>query len=268
MPAALYFPGCGGALFYDRIAQAVISLLLRAGIAVLLPPRHLCCGYPLLAAGADALYQRNKELNLAAFRDLRDEADATGLRVDHLLTACGTCRDSLERHEYEELFPGIARHDALQLALGRLAPTSVYAGQCFLYHTACHMEWVDVHKDTGHTQIVATLEAATGASLRLSSGCCGESGMGAFTSPEIYNTLRARKRQILEAQCVVCEGAVLVGCPSCKVGIGRILLAMHDKRPVLHLAEWLAAAYMGEGWRQPCRRKSNDAKGPVRMVEA
>jgi len=266
MAAALYFPGCGGALFHDRIAQAGISLLLKAGIAVLLPPRHLCCGYPLLAAGADALYRRNKELNLAALKELREEADTAGLRVNYLLTACGSCRDSLERHEYRELFPDIAHQDLLQLAISRLEPVNAYAGQCFLYHTSCHMVWVGLHKATGHAQIAAALEAATGARLRLSSGCCGESGMGAFTSPEIYNTLRARKRQDLEEQRAACEGAVLVGCPSCKVGMGRTLLALQDKRPVLHLAEWLAGAYIGEDWRQQYRRKINETKGPVRTL--
>jgi Fe-S oxidoreductase len=187
--------------------------------------------------------------------------------VDYLLTACGTCRDSLERHELGVLFPTIAHQDVVQLALSRLESITAYAGQCFLYHTACHMEWVGPHKVTGHRQIAASLEAATGASLRLSSGCCGESGMGAFTSPEIYNILRARKRLDLEEQCAVCEGAVLVGCPSCKVGIGRTLLAMRDKRPVLHLSEWLAAAYMGEDWRQQFRRKINEARGPVRVAK-
>jgi hypothetical protein len=206
-------------------------------------------------------------LNLAAFRELRDEAETAGLRVQYLLTACGTCRDSLERHEPDALFPGINRQDAVQLALSRLEPVNAYAGQCFLYHTACHMEWVGLHASAGHAQIAAALEAATGAVLRLSPGCCGESGMGAFTSPEIYNTLRARKRRDLEERRADCGGAVLVGCPSCKVGIGRTLLAMQDKRPVLHLAEWLAVAYMGEDWRQQCRRKINEAKGPVRVVE-
>jgi Fe-S oxidoreductase len=267
MSAALYFPGCGGALFHDRIAQAGISLLLKAGFAVLLPPRHLCCGYPLLAAGADALYRRNTELNLAAFRELREEADKAGLAVDYLLTACGSCRDSLARHGLEALFPGMDHQDAVQLALGRLEPVSAYAGQCFLYHTACHIEWAGLHKATGHARIAAALEAATGARVHLSPGCCGESGMGAFTSPEIYNILRARKRKELAEQCAACGGAVLVGCPSCKVGIGRTLLSMNDKRPVLHLAEWLAAAYLGENWRQECRRAINEAKGPVRMVE-
>ena len=91
--------------------------------------------------------------------------------------------------------------------------------------------------------------------------------MGAFTSPEIYNTLRARKRRDMEELLPVCEGAVLVGCPSCKVGIGRTLLSLRDKRPVLHLAEWLAAAYLGEDWRQQCRRKINESRGLVRVVE-
>ena len=266
MPVVLYFPGCSGALFYDRIGQANIMLLLKAGCAVLLPPRHLCCGYPLLAAGAETLYQRNSERNLEAFKTLAAEAAALGLVPKYLLTACGTCRDSLERHALDELFPGLVRQDAVQLALGRLEAVNSFAGQSFIYHTACHMEWSGLHKISGHKQIVAQLEQATGASLQLSVGCCGESGMGAFTSPEIYNTLRARKRQDLEEQCQLHPGPVLVGCPSCKVGISRSLLAMRDKRQCLHLAEWLALALEGEDWRQRFRRKLNETKGALRIV--
>ena len=59
MPCALYFPGCGGALFYDRIGLSSIMLLLKAGFAVAVPPRHLCCGYPLLAAGMDTAFEDN-----------------------------------------------------------------------------------------------------------------------------------------------------------------------------------------------------------------
>jgi Fe-S oxidoreductase len=266
MAAAFYFPGCGGALFHDRIAQAGISLLNKAGIAVVLPPRHLCCGYPLLAAGAEALYRRNRELNLAAFRELKEEADSAGLRVEYLLTACGSCRDSLERHECGELFPGLVHRDAAQLALSRLEPVKTYAGQCFIYHTACHLEWAGLDKVTGHAQIAAALEVATGARLLISSSCCAESGLGAFTSPETYNTLRLRKRLDLKEQIAACDGAVLVGCPSCKVGIGRTLALYDAKRPVLHLAEWLAIAHLGGDWRQQCRRRINEAKGPVRVV--
>ncbi len=270
MPAAFYFPGCGGALFYDRIAQAGIALLLKAGVAVLLPPRHLCCGYPLLAAGTEGLYRRNRETNLAAFREVREEADKAGLTPGFLLTACGSCRDSLERCDMEDIFPGIERQDTVQLALSRLgasAAPGALAGRKFVYHTACHMEWPGLHKIKGHAQIAAALESATGAKIVLSTGCCGESGMGAFTSPEIYNILRDRKRRDLEARSANYQGPILVGCPSCKVGIGRILLSMNDKRPVLHLAEWLAETLIGEDWRQQLRRKISDAKGPVRRVE-
>ncbi|MDE8731292.1 hypothetical protein PZH39_16530, partial [Desulfovibrio desulfuricans] len=47
MPCVLYFPGCGDALFYDRIGVSSIMLLLKAGFAVAVPPRHMCCGFPL-----------------------------------------------------------------------------------------------------------------------------------------------------------------------------------------------------------------------------
>jgi FAD/FMN-containing dehydrogenase/Fe-S oxidoreductase len=267
MPTALYFPGCGGALFYDRIAQAGTALLLKAGVAVLLPPRHLCCGYPLLAAGADALYRKNRETNLAAFRELREEAERAGLRPLRLLTACGTCRDSLERHAVGDIFPDIAQSDVAQLAVSRLESIDAFAGRSFVYHTACHMEWVGMHKVDGHRQIAAALEKAVGARLSLSPNCCGESGTGAMTSPKIYNALRARKQRDLEARLEDCREPVLVGCPSCKLGIGRILIAMRDKRPVLHVTEWLATAFIGEDWRQRFRRKLGESRGPVRKID-
>ncbi len=43
-----------GSLFYDRIGLSSIMLLLVSGVAVAVPPVHLCCWVPLLAAGMDA----------------------------------------------------------------------------------------------------------------------------------------------------------------------------------------------------------------------
>ena len=43
---------------------------------------------------------------------------------------------------------------------------------------------------------------------------CGESGMGAMTSPEIYNLLRERKRaRLARAFADGRDGPVIVGCP-------------------------------------------------------
>ena len=115
----------------------------------------------------------------------------------------------------------------------------------------------------------------TGAAIEVSPGCCGESGMGAIASPLVYNTLRKRKMDVLEAALAdyPAQSPILVGCPSCKVGITRSLMATHARRPVLHTVEWLATLLFrerwGEKWIRVFRRRiapSADAQG-VRIVE-
>ncbi len=137
--------------------------------------------------------------------------------------------------------------DMVQFLLERLPPNTLSAdaltgaakpaaGTEVLYHPSCHAEWVGVHKGKAANIYAQAVAAFTGAKVRVNPGCCGESGMGAMTSPAIYNKLRARKRMRLEADFMTyADGApVIVGCPSCKVGIKRTMLALKDKRPVLH----------------------------------
>ena len=287
---ALYFPGCGGALFYDRIGLSSIMLLLKAGISVAVPPRHLCCGFPLLAAGMDTAFEDNLAQNRQYLAAMLRALGRQGFNCRWLVTACGSCRDGLERLHLEESFPTLERRDVTQLVLPRLpslremappqgpdaasgepqpeaARQAAPAADGALYHASCHCEWTDVHKIKGQRQLVAALEAFSGRRVGMSPGCCGESGMGAMTSPEIYNLLRERKRaRLAQAFADGQDGPVIVGCPSCKIGIGRTLIALRDKRPVLHVAEWLAGLIDGEDRRQSFRKRANESRGEIRTV--
>lgn len=270
--AVLYFPGCGGSLFYRNIGLAGLMLMLEAGVGVVMPDRHLCCGYPLLAAGADESFTKNLDRNRTALRAVIEKARAAGLEVSHVITACGSCRDGLARHELPGLFGGGMQHkDLVQFLVERMPATTKAEGREVLYHPACHAEWTGVHKVKAAGIYAQALGAFTGARLRVNPGCCGESGMGAMTSPSIYNRLRRRKRQRLEVDFASYDpqGPVVVGCPSCKVGIARTLLALRDKRPVLHTVEWLAALRHGEDWRRHFRRAVLDSLGreAVRTVD-
>lgn len=267
MELALYFPGCGGALFYDRIGMSSIMLLLEAGFAVAVPPRHLCCGYPLLAAGKDTDFEDNMAHNRQYLAAMLRNLAKQGFSCRWLVTACGSCRDGMERLNMSEIFPEIKLQDITQLALPRLQARPGQTGS-LLYHSACHCEWAGVHKIKGQKQLVQALSDFGGCPVEILPGCCGESGMGAMTSPKIYNVLRQRKRASLENALVDYEGPVVVGCPSCKIGIGRTLLAMHEKRPVLHVAEWLAGQIDGEDRRQSFRKSVNETRGEVRVVAA
>ena len=252
--AVLYFPGCAASLFFRSVGLAGIMLCLKAGFAVILPEKHLCCGYPLLAAGMDEQYAAIGKETLAHLKTLRERASGLGLAPGHILTSCGTCRESIHRLMTEMGLSdsGIARKDVVQFLTEHLAGHAAPCADAFLYHAPCHAEWDGVSPTKAGDMYAAALGALTGASFVVSPLCCGESGMGAMTSPSIFNKIRQRKARRLEKdfEKVPENAPILVGCPSCKQGISRTLISMKEERPVLHTLEFLASTLMGEGWRQ------------------
>ena len=98
----------------------------------------------------------------------------------------------------------------------------------------------------------------TGSVVDLSPGCCGESGLGAMTTPDLYNRVRQRKMEQLHqdmGESFPTSRPVLVGCPSCKIGVRRCLLGLGRKQqPVLHTLEYLAGLTEGEKWKRTFRR--------------
>ncbi len=267
--AVLYFPGCGGSLISRTVGLSSLALLLRSGVSVIIPTPHLCCGYPLLSSGADTAFQKNREYSMEILTATIARAEAAGLHVTHLLTACGSCREGLERYELEQIRPGgqeeFVHQDVMQFVLPRLKEVATQLarerntkdpamqrlfGGTILYHASCHPEWSGVHKVKGAGIQAKALANASGVEVHVSPGCCGESGMGAIASPLVYNPLRARKQQSLAADLAsLPEGTpILVGCPSCRVGIARSLLNLHERRPVLHTTEWFAQLLFRQVW--------------------
>ena len=275
MEAVLYFPGCGGALFYDRIGLSTVMLLLKAGYAVAVPPSHLCCGYPLLAAGMETEYEDNMARDRQYLASMLRSLAQKGFACRHVVTSCPTCLDSLERFGLNEEFPDLKIVDAVQLALPSLEERvpaeerkTLPAGTSLFYHGSCHCPWAGVHRVKGHQMLMKAVNAFTGAELVLSPGCCGESGMGAITSPEIYNRLRERKiKRLKAAMGEAYDGVFLVSCPSCKIGIARCLINLTRRNHVVHVAEFLAGVIDGEDRRQSFRRRVHEARGEVRVVQ-
>ncbi len=108
------------------------------------------------------------------------------------------------------------------------------------------------------------LAETTGADISVSPGCCGESGLGALTSPAIYNVLRSNKQEQLKDDLGSNDSKpVVVGCPSCKVGIKRSMLQMKRSNRVIHTAEYLAECIGGEKWRKELKQllKTVERKG-------
>jgi Fe-S oxidoreductase len=272
MPCALYFPGCGGSLFFDRIGLSCLMLLIKAGFVVAVPPSHLCCGYPLLAAGMGTDFDDNLAQNRQYLASMLRSLARKDLDCKYLVSACGTCQDSLARLDLQSGFPTLEQKDVAQLVLPLLGKNSLRhipeKGSKIVLHASCHCEWPGLHKIKGRKIMADAIADFTGTKVELSPGCCAESGMGAMTSPEIFNILRQRKQKYLAENLV---GGyiepVLVGCPSCKIGVGRCLINMgRANQPVLHTVEWLAKLMDGEDKRQSFRKKVAETKGGVRII--
>lgn len=246
----LYFPGCGSGLFSRDIGMAAVYLLLKAGVNVVLPHKHLCCGYPLLASGCEEAYKTNRHRNVQDMLDILVMTGKAGLKATTLLTSCGTCRESLESYDFsQELADPMQQMDVMQFLLERLGPMSCEGD--ILYHAACHAEWVDAPKNKAPEIYRKGLADLTGARVALSPGCCGESGLGALTSPTIYNRLRSRKEEQLAQDLGTNKTRpVVVGCPSCKMGINRSLMEIKRHNPVLHTVEYLAQCQGGPKWKK------------------
>ncbi len=251
----LYFPGCGGSLFSRGIGLSTLALLLKSGVGVVVPPEHMCCGYPLLSSGVQEAFRVNMDRNRQLLAATLSHAREAGFTVTKLITACGSCREGLERCNNPENGP-LEVMDVTQLALPRLAADPLATSALpslegpILYHGACHTEWAGVDRVQGTQLLMNALSSFTGVEIRLCPGCCGESGMGAFTSPAIYNALRERKMHYLEKSLADYAGRnpILVGCPSCRIGIARSLIRLKERRPVLHTAEWLAGLLFKSQW--------------------
>ena len=75
-----------------------MRLLLDAGVNVVLPPDHLCCGYPLLVSGCRDRAERVAENNQTALTRLIRQTEDAGFVIKSVLTACGTCREGIQEY--------------------------------------------------------------------------------------------------------------------------------------------------------------------------
>lgn len=265
-----YFPGCGAALFFPEIGEASLYLLLKFGYNVIMPKFHMCCGYPILAAGLGEDYQKNKIRNQKRITALIKEQD---IKKDYpltILTSCGTCRESLSYYGLEHVVNKKTLHkDVTQLIVEDLIrqnkrfPLKQTLDTDFLvYHQACHVEWAGVSRIKAPEVYKSAIEKVLGIRLKVSPGCCGESGLGALTSPSIYNKLRLRKELQLKMDLDGYKESlpILVGCPSCKVGLSRIMKKMDGAREVFHILEYLAYLIGGTKWKKELKSMIKDKK--------
>ncbi len=266
--AVFYFPGCGAGLFYRDIGLATLALILESGRSVILPEQHHCCGYPLLASGCTGSYEKIRADNRRTLQNILDSAQSKGLKPEYVLTSCGTCREGIADYRLRSSGDELGRMDVVQYLLETLPAGNAAGGEKILYHPACHAEWTGVNLLKAGEIYAGKLEKFLGAGVEISPGCCGESGLGAMTSPAIYNLIRSRKQEILSGQLprYSQQSPLLVGCPSCKIGISRSLMELKNKMQVMHTVEYLAKIRLGENWKKDLLRRIGKGRKENNLV--
>ncbi|WP_028319181.1 DUF3683 domain-containing protein [Desulfobulbus elongatus] len=233
-----YFPGCGSERLYGTIAEAAIYSLLATGVRVVLPPAHLCCGFPARANAKARMYSDVTLRDTIVLSQIREMLGY--ISFDGVVVSCGTCREALHDLGAEAIFGGAladVSYFVLELAPERFAATGAPS---YLYHAPCH----DSLQGEG-TLMLRRL----GAKAVAVAGCCSEAGTLALSRPDIAGAMLRRKRDHLRAATEGHPGphTIVTNCPSCISGLGRNRdLAVEPQ----HLAVLLAESLGGATWRQ------------------
>ncbi|MCJ8502195.1 DUF3683 domain-containing protein [Desulfatitalea alkaliphila] len=227
-----YFPGCGSERLHSDIALAAVHLLTQAGLRVVLPPAHICCGYPARANARTDQTGRLELRNTIVFNQIR--AMLGHLTFDACAVTCGTCREALQRTGVAEIFSAPLA-DAAELALARRLKVTLK--RACLYHPPCH--------DSLEGRGAKLLGAIAPRGVNTVDHCCSEAGTLALSRPDIAAAMLARKHAALAPlQAQHPEHHLLTNCPACLNGLGR----QRNARPQ-HLAVALAQAGGGDNWR-------------------
>ncbi|QQG66179.1 DUF3683 domain-containing protein [Desulfobulbus oligotrophicus] len=232
-----YFPGCGSERLYGDIAEAALYDLLKTGTRVVLPPAHLCCGFP---HRANAKQRMHSDVTLRDTIILSQIRDMFGyINFEALVVSCGTCREALRELGAETIFQCSLMDIAffvLEHAPEHFTKTPT---RSFFYHAPCH----DSLQGEGPLML-----RQIGGQVTSVPGCCSEAGTLALSRPDITGAMLKRKRDELDSAISRENSATVIAtnCPSCLSGLGR-----NRDRGVTpqHLAVLLAENLGGDSWR-------------------
>jgi len=237
--SVFYFPGCGSERMFTDINDATIAMLYNAGIRVVIAPEFLCCGYPLLANGKVKKAQIKTYQNSIIFHKISDTVGY--MNIQDVIVSCGTCYEMLDKYQFENIFPGSKISDVNEfIANEKLYSTKV--NKKYLYHEPCHTPL----KGLGFEE---TFKQILDADVENIPNCCGEGGTLALSTPDISNTLRARKaNNIKEIDPSLKKETVLTTCPSCVQGLSKIndQVSITGKSMIVELAD----IFLGKNWKK------------------
>ena len=253
--AVFYFPGCGSERMFSQVALATQAMLYETGAITVLPPGHLCCGYPQTSIGNEDKGNRITTDNRVLFHRVANTLNYLDIKT--VIVSCGTCMDQLLKYQFDKIFPGCRLLDIHEYLLEKgVQLESAPLGMRYMYHEPCHTPM----KTYQSLQVVNKL-MNTG--VTLNDRCCGESGTWAMSNPHIATQVRFRKEEEMRkgADALRSDGfsgevKILTSCPACQLGLSRYVEDT-NATPDYIVVE-MAKHLLGENWLEDYVQKANN----------
>lgn len=224
-----YFVGCMDSYHSPSLANALISVLKKAGVSFSLLPEERCCGSVLLRIGEVDLARRLAEFNIKQARKLG---------VERVVFACPGCYRTWKK-DYTELFGSLDLEllhytelfdELIQKAV--IQPEKI--NRHVTYFDPCHLG-----RHLGVFDEPRSILSALGVRLtempktRSNANCCGAGG--GFRAAYKDQSLAIAQKRVEEARSISVD-AIVTTCPFCVHNLSDVAGDME----VLELAELLA----------------------------
>ncbi len=236
-PKVAYFVDVYANYFDPQLAEALVAVLERNGVAVYVPPQQREAGMSAIACGA---LGRAREL---ARRNARVLAEAVrqGYHVVATEPAAALCL----KREYPQLIDEddarlVARHSSEACAFlwqlhtsGRLQLNFQPLSATLVYHTPCHLKALEA----GHPGL-NLLRLIPGLHVRhVEAGCSGMAGGFGLLRKNYRASLRAGWRLVAQLRRSDCQAGT-TECSACK-----LQMEQGTTKPTIHPIKLLALAY-------------------------
>lgn len=243
-----FFSGCLANYVYPSTGRAVMEVLSNSGVSVLVPKAQHCCGAPLLLNGIVTEAEEMARSHVDLF---------SGLDIDALVVACGTCGESFKK-KYVDLLDGVPGYAdrARKLAaktydIAEFACTLVPSTRKRLqevnmsvtYHEPCHLgRGLGITKEP--LEILRSIPGLNFIPLKEPSRCCGNAGSFSLTHYDVsYGILKHKLEDVAGTGADV----VVTGCGACRMQLEDGIAQERLGKKVLHTAEILAMALTLKG---------------------
>jgi len=217
-----YFYGCATHFFFAEVGEGTVRALTGAGMEVVIPREQMCCGMPMITAGAYDQALHNIQRNVRLF---------SGLDVDAVVMECPTCGSAFKKE-----IPYLLDHLGMPAEKARvlsaktrdiheflsehpiLVPSSSpisSPGLVVTYHDPCHLAKGQGIQEQPR-KLIQSVEEIEFREMRKADACCGGGGSFQFDEPNLSRSITEKKiASILETGADV----VATPCPSCRMAL-------------------------------------------------